>query len=329
MTNKTKIIMLIIISSILTIMVKVLGHDDIPLQLSDSHIAQPSPSYVFVNQWGSNGSEDGQFNKTRYIALDKSDNIYTSDAGDGRIQKFDSEGNFILKKSIGVSLNGITVDGKGYIYVVDCSKHQIQKFDSQGNFILKWGSEGLGDGQLNQPTCIASDPEGYIHIIDSHSTYSDYMPVRLTSRIEKFDSNGNFITQFEFSDAVTSIAINSMGYIFVALRGFWGQSLDIIAYNSLKGEYPGKGTWTLPKKGEAFKDMLSLAADTEGNLFALDISGCVYKIDSTGKILTKWGSSGSGDGEFNQPKAIAVDSKGNVYVLDTGNYRIQKFSPNP
>jgi len=327
MINKTKIIMLII-SSILILIVKVFGHDT-SLQLSDSHTVQQSPSYVFVNQWGSMGNEDGQFNKVRYIAIDKSDSIYTSDAGDGRIQKFDSEGNFILKKSLGVSLNGITVDDKGYIYVIDCSKNQIQKFDSQGNFILKWGTEGLGEGQFNQPTCMAADPEGYIHVIDSHSTYSDYMPVRLTSRLEKFDSNGNFIAQYEFGEASTSIAINPMGYIFVAMYGFWGQSIDIIAYNSFKGEYPGKGTWTLPKKDEEFKGILYLAADAEGNLFALDISGCVYKIDSTGKIITKWGSSGSGDGEFKSPQAIAVDSKGNVYVMDTGNYRIQKFAPIP
>lgn len=32
------------------------------------------------------------------------------------------------------------------------------------------------------------------------------------------------------------------------------------------------------------------------------------------------------DSQFNMPYGIAVDSSGNIYVADTGNYRIQKFS---
>ncbi|MBI3743628.1 MAG: hypothetical protein HY261_05000, partial [Chloroflexi bacterium] len=40
----------------------------------------------------------------------------------------------------------------------------------------------------------------------------------------------------------------------------------------------------------------------------------------------KWGSEGSGDGQFNMPSGIAVDAQGNVYVADRGNYRIQEFT---
>ncbi|KJU84330.1 hypothetical protein MBAV_003476, partial [Candidatus Magnetobacterium bavaricum] len=52
----------------------------------------------------------------------------------------------------------------------------------------------------------------------------------------------------------------------------------------------------------------------------------IQKFSSNGVFLGKWGSNGTGDGQFNIPWGIAVDGKGDVYVADTFNYRIQKFS---
>ena len=40
----------------------------------------------------------------------------------------------------------------------------------------------------------------------------------------------------------------------------------------------------------------------------------------------KWGSLGEGNGQFNRPYDVAVDNLGNVYVADTYNDRIQKFT---
>src|SRR3989338_458761 len=43
-------------------------------------------------------------------------------------------------------------------------------------------------------------------------------------------------------------------------------------------------------------------------------------------FLFKWGTIGSGDGQFSAPTGIDIDSSGNVYVVDFGNHRIQKFT---
>ena len=43
-------------------------------------------------------------------------------------------------------------------------------------------------------------------------------------------------------------------------------------------------------------------------------------------FVTKWGTKGSGAGQFYNPNGVAVDSSGNIYVADQINNRIQKFS---
>ena len=43
-------------------------------------------------------------------------------------------------------------------------------------------------------------------------------------------------------------------------------------------------------------------------------------------LLQNGGNAGDGDGEFDEPLGIAVDSYGNVYVTDSNNNRVQKFT---
>ncbi len=43
------------------------------------------------------------------------------------------------------------------------------------------------------------------------------------------------------------------------------------------------------------------------------------------KFITKWGSIGSGDGQFNGTIDLAYDATGNVYVADANNKSVQKF----
>jgi len=51
----------------------------------------------------------------------------------------------------------------------------------------------------------------------------------------------------------------------------------------------------------------------------------VQVFELSGKFITKFGTKGSGIGEFNEPLSIAVLSDGRIAVSEFGNHRIQIF----
>jgi tripartite motif-containing protein 71 len=55
----------------------------------------------------------------------------------------------------------------------------------------------------------------------------------------------------------------------------------------------------------------------------------IVKYTSSGVFVAKWGSYGSGNGQFSDPEGIALDrGTGSVYVVDYYNHRVQKFDSN-
>ncbi len=85
--------------------------------------------------------------------------------------------------------------------------------------------------------------------------------------------------------------------------------------------------WPLLPQPWYFHYPAGIAVDGAGNVYVADSgNNRIQKFDSSGTYLTQWGTSGTGNGQFNSPFGVAVDTQGNVYVVDTGNYRIQKFN---
>jgi sugar lactone lactonase YvrE len=65
------------------------------------------------------------------------------------------------------------------------------------------------------------------------------------------------------------------------------------------------------------------------NIFVADNGNDrIQKFSPTFAFLKEWGGNGTGDGKFNGPTGIAVDSNGDVYVTDARNHRVQKFDNN-
>ena len=85
----------------------------------------------------------------------------------------------------------------------------------------------------------------------------------------------------------------------------------------------------LPAIDGQFRQPTDVTWDTQGNAFISDgyINSRVAKYDKNGDWVKQWGTPGDQQSQFNTPHSIAADAKGNIYVADRGNRRIQVFDP--
>src|ERR1700722_18253109 len=83
----------------------------------------------------------------------------------------------------------------------------------------------------------------------------------------------------------------------------------------------------LPPVDGMFRQVTDVTWDAAGNTYISDgyINSRVAKVDKNGRWLKSFGSPGDQPGQFNTPHSIAADAKGNIYVADRGNRRIQVF----
>jgi tripartite motif-containing protein 71 len=98
--------------------------------------------------------------------------MYVTDMNNHRIQKFDSQGNFIsMWGSEGEAdgqfawLESVDTDSRDNVYVVEVDNERVQKFTSDGQFISKWGTGGEANGQFRKPAGIAIDASDNVYLL--------------------------------------------------------------------------------------------------------------------------------------------------------------------
>ena len=141
------------------------------------------PDGTLKFQFGSHGSDEGQFTAICALTVGANGEIYVLDQRAIAVQVFDDEGNFLRgwgKHEMGAqnfSLpSGIALDSKGRVIVTDELRQQVKVFAADGTLLTHFGSLGEELGQLAYPTDVAVDSRDRIFVAE-----------RLTSRVQVFE----------------------------------------------------------------------------------------------------------------------------------------------
>jgi len=264
---------------------------------------------------------DGQFEEIKSITMDNSGNLYVLDPKNFRVQKFDSNGNFLSKFGHKYDYNAygaggfrdgtssITVDNSGFIYVMEGKL--IKKFDSNGNLI-----ETISDyphcGSTQKDITIDSSGAIYVtgHKYKSQYDYADCV----TSVLTKIDPSGNNFDITNLRNPI-NVALDQDEFVYVSDKDY----PSINKYDS-DGNLLNLITGRVGDEIGQIRFPYDVELDSVGNIYVLEYDNNRIQIfDPQGNPLEIIDLGTEGQGR------IKFDSSGNIYVLNHARESIKIF----
>jgi len=293
--------------------------------LSNSFLLSPgSYSYLSVSIL------PGQFYDPAGVAVDRWFNVYVADTQNHKIQKITEAGVVTTLAGTGVAgyadgagtaaqfnlPTGVAVDSNGNVYVAEAGNNCIRKVSPAGVVSLV-----VSGGGGNAVWGVAVDSLGDLYISADSGAIFRYL-----------QQSGSIETAADASGmAPRGVAVDSSGKI------YFTDTTSSIIRTADGAIYAGSGfTDQATGQDEYFSTPSGLAADSSGNLYVADSgSGRIRKVTPNNQVSTLVGNVASAIFEADSsmvpalsfPYAVAVDSKDNLYVTDSGNNRILKVTP--
>jgi sugar lactone lactonase YvrE len=306
-----------------------------------------------------------RFNNPNGVAVDASGNAYVADTRNHTIRKITpggvvttwagSAGNAGSADGTGSAArfhgpHGVAVDASGTVYVADSGNSTIRKINP-GGVVTTWagsaGNPGSDNGtgsaaRFNTPTGVAVDASRNVYVADTYNdTIRKITPDRVVTTLAGLvghsgsaDGTGS-ATRFHHPQGV---AVDASGTVYVAdtrndtirkiTPGGAVTTLAGLAGHSGSADGTGSATRFLYPSG--------VAVDASGTVYVADCGNhAIRKITPDGVVTTLAGlalNSGSANGtgsaaRFYQPRGVAVDAFGTVYVADTYNHTIREYQP--
>jgi sugar lactone lactonase YvrE len=282
--------------------------------------------YQYAGTWGSHGTADGQFDGMGGIAVDSSGNVYLSDTGNKRIQKFSSSGAFLAKWATpDGAVDGLAVDRSGTVYAADYWNARILRFGANGGALAPISTTIPADWE-SEPHSVAVDSAGNVIVTDS----SDHL-------VKKFSAGGAYLGALgaagngpgQFARPI-GVAVDTADNVYV---------VDYENYNVQK--FGSNGTYfaghTTICSGDAnLLYPVSVTVDGGGNIYVADRfvstligDGSVKRFDSSFLFQTRIGTYSSSPalpGTYCVVAGVAVAPSGTVYVADSTFDRVVEFA---
>jgi streptogramin lyase len=318
-----------------------------------SHVIKFDASGNHVSELGqmwNPGSDNSRFHQPGGIAFDSAGNIYVSDgagnvwtgsSGNHRIQIFDSTGNYL--NTIGVTgvpgsdnshFDGpchIAMDDSDRLYVADTHNHRIQIFDVTDPMSPSYvatigvsGEAGSDNDHLSSPAGVTTDA-GYIYVADTWNHRVQVFNRNTRAYVATIGTGwGTGNTQFR---SPGDVVVDSAGNIYVADA----ENCRVQQFSSSRGYVRTYGTTGVPYLTDAYHYFVpeGVAVASDGSIYLAEMKGRrLIKLNAAGVAQWTIGEPNvwADDNEhFANPRDVALDGTGRVYVADAWEGRVQIF----